>query len=170
MFSSSIVTGSAKLQNLKANHNTPSMSGLTRLIVTGSAKLQNLKANHNIADWSAPASAIVTGSAKLQNLKGPSKAHPNITKADILAQVHLGFGAGAILWVGPAPLESVCACFVAQVSMEKTHLRQKAEGPAPRMAVTCAIAIIRRCFSSLVGMECLVEKTVLSQTQEKGLK
>ena len=42
-----IVTGSAKLQNLKANHNRIGEVLADELIVTGSAKLQNLKANHN---------------------------------------------------------------------------------------------------------------------------
>ena len=42
-----IVTGSAKLQNLKANHNILYLDLYCQSIVTGSAKLQNLKANHN---------------------------------------------------------------------------------------------------------------------------
>ena len=43
----SVVTGLAKIQNLKANHNAHGNLGVHDGVVTGLAKIQNLKANHN---------------------------------------------------------------------------------------------------------------------------
>ena len=42
-----VVTGLAKIQNLKANHNYKLNQLKISIVVTGLAKIQNLKANHN---------------------------------------------------------------------------------------------------------------------------
>ena len=67
--SAPVVTGLAKVQNLKANHNEYQYAKDAASVVTGLAKVQNLKANHNRLSWIRFCALVVTGLAKVQNLK-----------------------------------------------------------------------------------------------------
>ena len=72
----------AKVPNLKANHNLPNSGVEGGAAVLATAKVPNLKANHNHTAWDAKSSPAVLATAKVPNLKANHKDHfPYLSEA-----------------------------------------------------------------------------------------
>ena len=76
------VLATAKVPNLKANHNQLEVSFNKAHAVLATAKVPNLKANHNHTAWDAKSSPAVLATAKVPNLKANHKDHfPYLSEA-----------------------------------------------------------------------------------------
>ena len=76
------VLATAKVPNLKANHNLPNSGVEGGAAVLATAKVPNLKANHNHTAWDAKSSPAVLATAKVPNLKANHKDHfPYLSEA-----------------------------------------------------------------------------------------